>query len=317
MSEIRDFCNADLPGLARVWSEHWAAVGQPPPVSSTIVERAILSRTFFSPGELLVATVDGHVEAWCHYSRPGLEGDDWSGQTAADVAVLSAICFTQSGLQLCDDLLAATQEKVVADGVQTILVGPLRDQQCGYVGLSPVGHGIGVPDSDMRASSLLSRHGFSPESSYLRMVVTTAPYRPPVNREMMQFRRTTRAERASIVPQQGRYASAMCHLDIEHHLLMNHRNGDRLANARLWLSDPEAQVMSCSEAILDLSVTEDPQQLTPAESFLVAAMIQSMATRCIFRVETVINAEHAELTAQLKTLKFESEQRGQRWKKEL
>lgn len=317
MSEIRDFCNADLPGLARVWSEHWTAAQSPPPISSTIVERAILSRTFFSTQELLVARVNGQVEAWCHFTRPGVEGDDWSGQPSSDVAVLSAICFTQVGLDCCDALLVAAEERIRSENCRTILAGPMRDQQCGYVGLAPVGHGIGVPDEDVRASSLLSRHGFSPESSFQRMVVTTAPYRPPVNREMMQFRRTTRAERSSVVPQQGRYASAMSHMDIEHHQLINHRNGDRLANIRLWLSDPEAQVMSCSNAILDLSVIETIGQLTPAETFLVAAVIQSMATRCVFRVETSINSEQTQLQEQLMTLQFKNEQRGQRWKKEL
>ncbi|QDV41521.1 hypothetical protein Enr13x_13640 [Stieleria neptunia] len=317
MSEVRDFCNADLPGLARVWSEHWTAAQSPPPISTTIIERAILSRAFFSPKDLLVATIDGRVEAWCHFSRPGDHGDEWSGMPASDVAILSAICFTHAGLKCCDDLLKAAEQRIQQEECHSILAGPMRDQQCGYVGLSPIGHGIGIPDVDVRAASLLSRHGFSPEKSFQRMVVTTAPYRPPVSREMMQFRRTTRAERSAVVPQQGRYASAMAHLDIEHHQLINHRNGDRLANVRLWLSDPEAQVMSCSEAILDLSVIETPGELTSAETFLVAALIQSMATRCVFRVETAINGEHSILKEQLSALHFENTQRGQRWTKEL
>ncbi|MCA9139643.1 MAG: hypothetical protein KDB00_22875 [Planctomycetales bacterium] len=317
MIEIRDFCNADLPDLARVWSDHWAAAQSRPPISSTIIERAILSRAFFCRKELLVATIDGQVQAWCHFTRPGVHGDQWADKPGADVAVLSAICFTQSGLGCCDELLVAAEQRIREEECRTILAGPLRDQQCGYVGLAPVGHGIGIPDIDVRATSLLSRHGFSPQSSFQRMVVTTAPYRPPVNREMMQFRRTTRAERSAVVPQQGRYASAMAHLDIEHHQLINHRNGDRLANARLWLSDSEAQVMSCSEAILDLSVIETAGQLTPAETFLVAALIQSMATRCVFRVETSINSEHTQLKEQLISLNFDDTGRGQRWKKEL
>ncbi len=317
MIEIRDFCNRDLPGLARVWSEHWSAAQSPPPISSTIIERAILSRAFFSTQELLVATVDGRVEAWCHFTRPGVEGDEWSGIPDSDVAILSAICFSQAGLKCCDDLLVAAQRRISEEACHSIIAGPIRDQQCGYVGLAPIGHGIGIPEEDMRASSLLSRHGFSPSAGYYRMVVTTAPYRPPVNREMMQFRRTTRAERSTVMPMQGRYASAMAHLDIEHHQLINHRTGERLANARLWLSDPESQVMSCSEAILDLSVTESSSELTPAETFLVAALIQSMATRCVFRVETSIDAAHTVLKDQLTTLNFESTARGQRWKKEL
>lgn len=317
MIEIRDFCNADLPGLARVWSEHWIAAGSPPPISATIIERAILSRMFFSRRELVVVSVDGHLQAWCHFSRPGMSGDDWSGQQPGDTAILSAICFTHAGLEHCDQLLDTVIKRLRESGCHHILAGPLRDQQCGYVGLPPIGHGIGIPDMDVRTSSLLSRHGFSPAAAFARMVVTTAPYRPPVSREMIQFRRTTRAERSAVVPQQGRYASAMAHMDIEHHQLINHRNGDRLANVRLWLSDPESQVMSCSEAILDLSVIENPDELNSAETFLVAALIQSMATRCIFRVETSVDMTHTQLCQQLETLNFENAGRGRRWLKDL
>ena len=317
MCEIRDFCNADLPALARVWSEHWSAAQSPPPISATIIERAILSRAFFSPRELMVAAVDGQVEAWCHFCRPGVGGDQWSGQAEDDVAFLMAICFTQSGLQHCDQLLSAVQELIRKQNCHRIMAGPILDHQCGYVGLEPIVHGIGIPYVDVRASSLLSRHGFSPEASFQRMLVTTAPYKPPVNREMMQFRRTTRAERSAVVPQQGRYASAMAHLDIEHHQLINHRTGERLANVRLWLSDPEAQVMNCSEAILDLSVTESPTELNSAETFLVAALTQTMATRCVFRVETSIDADHSVLREQLTALSFENVGCGRRWQKDL
>jgi hypothetical protein len=317
MVEIRDFSNADLPALARVWSEHWTAAQSPPPISATIIERAILSRIFFSRRELIVVSVDGQVEAWCHFSRPGVSGDQWADQVPGEVAILSAVCFSQTGLKHCDELLKAVVARLRQGGCQRILAGPLRDQQCGYVGLPPIGHGIGIPEVDVRTSSLLSRHGFSPTDTYTRLVATTAPYKPPVNREMIQFRRTTRAERSAVIPQQGRYASAMSHMDIEHHQLINHRNGDRLANVRLWLSDPESQVMSCSEAILDLSVIESTEQLTPAETFLVAALIQSMATRCIFRVETSINVAHTELCQQLETLNFEDTGRGRRWVKDL
>ncbi len=245
-------------------------------MSSTIIERAILSRSFFSKDQLLVALVDDQVEAWCHFGRPADPEDDLSEFESGHHAILSAICFTATGLKCCDDLLAAAQTRMAEFGCENVVAGPLRDQHCGYVGLPPIGHGMGIPDIDVRASSLLSRHGFSPDGGYHRMTVRTAPYKPPVSREMMQLRRTTRAEKSYVLPQQGRYASAMSHIDIEHHQLINHRNGDRLANMRLWLSDPEAQVMNCSEAILDLSPIETQGQLTSSESFLIAALIQTL-----------------------------------------
>lgn len=317
MRSIREFCNADLPGLTRVWSEHWESVGMPPAVSAAIIDRAILSRTFFHPSDLIVAENDGHLQAWAYLSRPSISEDPRLQDSDDHLAVVSAICFTQEGLGFSDQVLAAAEQRARDLGCTRLQVGLARDQMCGFAGLPPVGHGIGVPEDDMRVASLLSRQGYSPENQYLRMAVTTAPYRPPTNRTMMQFRRTTRAERSAVVPQGGRYASAMSHLDIEHYQLINHRTGEHLANARLWLSDPEAQVMSCSEAILDLTVTETPGQLTDAERFLVSALVQSLATRCVFRVETAIDASHRTLESQLSELVFSAAGRGQRWVKPL
>ncbi|MEM6470592.1 MAG: hypothetical protein AAF802_13630 [Planctomycetota bacterium] len=314
--EIRQFCNADLPSLAQVWSEHWAAAGPPPPVSATIIERSILARPFFRPHELLVVETEGRVEAWCHFGRLRKD-EDLDATPDQSVAVVSSICFSQAGLHHSDELLAAAEKQVSQEGCSRVVVGLLRDQKSGYVGLPPVGHGIGIPDMDVRVSSLLSRHGYRPAESAIRMEVTTAPYRPPVNREMMQFRRTTRTEHSSVIPREGRYAAAMSHLDIEHHRLINHRSGERLANVRLWLSDPESQVMSCSEAILDLSVIETQGSLTSAESFLVTAVIQSMTTRCVFRLETSIDATNHELVQQLEALQFHESGRGHRWAKEV
>ncbi|MEM6366259.1 MAG: hypothetical protein AAF745_17660 [Planctomycetota bacterium] len=321
MNVIRDFCNRDLPALTRVWSEHWTAAGSPPPVSSTVLERAILSRSFFKPDQLMVAIIDDQVEAWCHFGRPVMAIGDLDGDASEPEsgrqAVLSAFCFTAAGLQCCDELLAAVLARMTEFGCENVVVGPLRDQHCGYVGLPPIGHGMGVPDMDVRASSLLSRNGFSPVGSFEKMATRTAPYQPPVSREMMQLRRTTRAEKSFVLPQQGRYAAAMSHIDIEHHQLINHCNGQRLANMRLWLSDPESQVMSCSEAILDLSPIEAAGQLTSAESFLIVTLIQTLATRCIFDIETTINSEWSALKEQLVALHFANVGGGARWTKTL
>ncbi|MEO1524333.1 MAG: hypothetical protein AAFX06_02805 [Planctomycetota bacterium] len=280
-------------------------------MSASIIERALLSRNFFVASDFLVAEHENRVEAWCQWN--GLGGE---GEPAAEV-VLSAICFTHAGLELCDELLVAAEDRIREQGHQSIAVGPLRDQQFGYVGLPPIGHGVGVPETDVRVASLLTRNGYSPDGRFSRMVVPTAPYRPPVNREMMQLRRTTRTESSPIMPSPGRQAAAMSHLDLENHVLVNHRSGERLASLRLWLSDPDSQVMSCSEAILDLTPLETTDSLTPSESFLIAAMIQTLANRCVFQVETAVNSEYQPLIEQLETLNFQCTERGRRWRKQL
>ena len=297
----------------RAWPASGAITGRKPTRRRRSVRRSSNAHScheiFLSPAICSLAENAGRVEAWCQWNQP-------SSRNQTEV-VLSAICFTQPGLDDCDALLTAAEERVQQQGHSAIVVGPLRDQQFGYVGLPPVGHGIGVPETDVRVASLLTRHGFSPHGTYSRMIVPTAPYRPPVNREMMQLRRTTRTESSTVMPAAGREAAAMSHLDIENHLLVNHRSGDQLASLRLWLSDPDSQVMSCSEAILDLTCVETAGSLSPAESFLIAAVIRTLANRCVFQVETAVDSDDQALIQQLETLNFRCTQRGRRWRKQL
>ena len=309
MTEIRSFRNRDLPALADVWIRHWSAAGPSPPVSMATIEQAILSRTSFRPDTLMVVQQDNEVVAWCHFQT---DPDDET------CAVICAICFTpEQGLDACDDLLRETESRIARAGYRRIVVGPVRDQSLGYTGLSPIGHGIGVPAADPRTSSLLSRSGYHTSAGLSRLIVSTSPYRAPVSREALQLRRTTRIESRLLVPTDIGKASAMSHLDIERQTLVDHRSAAALASIHWWLSDPEAQVMSCAESIMDLGEIHDSGTLQPAESYLIASTIQSLANRRVFTVETAVDQSQTGLISQLQNLHFKVAEQGAQWTKSL
>src|SRR6056297_138885 len=304
MTEIRSFCNADLPGLLDVWIRHWSAVGHPPAVSVPMIEQSVLSRTFFDASTLKVAYGEnGQVEAWAHFLPDrdqaadeqvnSLDGDGRENQDRT--AILAAICFdTAGGLAACDRLLSEVESAARDAGFTRLEIGPLRDKVCGYAGLSPIGHGIGVPNYDARTTSLLSRRGYEPRETVISYCVTTNTYRPPVGRESLQLRRSTRIECFDIYPRTARQASAMAHLNLERHQLIEHRTGTVLAEIGLWTSDPEAQVMDCAKAILDLCSpirsSEDKATETDlaAEAYLIGSVMQGLPNRRIFEVETSV-----------------------------
>ena len=307
MTRIRRFCNADLPALAERWVQHWSAYGPPPEISGTMIEQAVLGRTFFHPDSLLVAEYDGYVHGWCHLvERP-----------KSDAVIMAALCASpEGGRGVLEPLIEAAERQVQAWNYHHLLVGPLRDNVCGYVGLDPVGHGIGVPTTDHRTSSLLAHLGYLESHHVERMRAETTPYRPPINRESLQLARTTRLETEIWLPSEPRLAAAMSHLDIERHRLVDHRGGEVLAEVRLWTSDPEAQVMRPSEAILDLS--ESPQgDLDTATAFLIGSLLRTLANRRIFHVETAVDQADATRMAQLKGLHFRTADTGIRWQKPL
>ena len=306
MTQIRPFRNSDLPSLARVWVEHWSAVNEAPMVSTAIIEQAILSRTFFEKPNLFVAENDGSVEGWTHFLPDPLDESN---------AVIGIMCFSPNGLNNCDELLSAAETVIRQRGFQRISVGPIRDALLGYSGLPPLGHGIGIPSTDVRTASLLSRNAYSPERSIARLTASTNPYRMPVSREALQLRRSTRVQTEHWFPADPRQASAMAHLDIENYQLVNHRTSEVLATVNLWFSDPEAQVMSCANAILDLNEIHSRGSIEPAESFLIGTVIQSLANRRVFSVETAVDSQQTELIEQLAKLHFSNIEKGQRWEK--
>ncbi|SMP70473.1 hypothetical protein SAMN06265222_11355 [Neorhodopirellula lusitana] len=328
MAIIRTFQNSDLPGVFEVWMRHWQAAKQTPAVSVSILERAIMSRQFFDPESLMVGIADEQVIAWGQWfiDTETIDGED------VRVANIAALCFADDpGLAICDQLLQAIEEKLRADDVKLIRVGPVRDDKNGYAGLAPIGYGIGVPVSDARTGSLLSRNGYHVERSIERLVVNTSTYRPPVNRAFLQFRRSTRLDHLPVLPQKDRTIKAMSHFDIERHILTDHQQQEPLAVCGLWMGDPEVQVMESSRAILALRLipvtdfygepirsdanTDDASELTDQKQYLIASLIQSLSNRQIFTVETAVDQSESKLIEQLKQLKFECVEHGRQWVK--
>ncbi|MCC9658583.1 GNAT family N-acetyltransferase [Rhodopirellula halodulae] len=352
MATIRPFRNSDLPGLFDVWMRHWESTGQVPPVSVSILERAVLSRTFFRPDSLLVAEHGGDVVGWCHQFS-----DDWQSPSpemlgpdskhdlesvpevdAVPTSLVAAICFAgEAGLAMCDALLTETMKQAADAGVKRMCVGPVRDARNGYGGLPPIGHGLGIPVTDARVASLLSRHGFHVARSLVRMVVNTSTYRPPMNREFLKLRRSTRIDRLPLLPLNNRTAVAMSHFDMERNVLMDHQSNGELAAIDLWVGDPEGHVMDGARSILSLRLMHPvelngfpaPQpkkgfvtsmaerELSTHEQFLVASIIQSLANRQIFTVETAIDANAVKLKDQFLYLNFQEHEQGRQWERDL
>ncbi|TWT89176.1 GNAT family N-acetyltransferase [Neorhodopirellula pilleata] len=341
MALIRPFQNSDLPGVFEVWMRHWHAAKHHPPVSVSILERAIMSRQFFDPQTLIVGLADGQVIAWAHWFADPKTSPDASGTQTHEAldegvrgATIAAFCLAdEPGLAICDQLLSEVEVGLRQRGIHQVRVGTVRDERNGYAGLAPIGHGIGIPVADARTNSMLSRHGYHVDRNFDRMVVHTSTYRPPVNRSFLQFRRSTRLDHLPVLPSGERTSAAMSHFDIERHILIDHRQQEPLAVCGLWMGDPEVQVMESSRAILSLrllaatdfhgnpihvdAAVVRSKELSEEQQFLITSMVQSLSNRQIFTVETSVDRSDTTLIEQLKQLKFECVEQGRQWLKVL
>ena len=109
-------------------------------------------------------------------------------------------------------------------------------------------------------------------------------------------------------------AASLGHLDIESAELLE-RGGSSLSAVSIWFSDPEAEVMSPSTAILDLQRQHENGSLIPADSYLIGALVHSLNQRNIQTVETAIDSDRTELIDQLQTLQFRVVDEGTCWTK--
>ncbi|MGI9469569.1 MAG: hypothetical protein ACR2OA_20775 [Rubripirellula sp.] len=308
---IRPFQNADLPDLVRIWVEHWSTAGPPPYVNQAKFEQAVLARTFFDPATLLVAESQGSIRGWCHFAPPHCDPSHENGK----VTIVPALCLASSN----DDAVALRLLAAIENAPQStsqIRIGLVRDDQRGYAGLEPIGFGIGIPQSDYRSNSFLQQGGYAPGKPHLRMIASVSQYRPPVNRSALQFRRNTQIICTPTLPNDPRVAASLGHVDIESAELKE-RGGSRLASVSIWFSDPEAEVMSPSAAILDLNRQHSLGILQPAESYLIGALIHSLNQRNIQTVETAVDGGQAELIEQLQALQFKVVDEGSCWTKTL
>jgi hypothetical protein len=312
MIEFRTFQNADLPTLAELWCIHHATYRQPPMVNPTVFEQAVASRLFFDASRLLVAVNDGHPVAWCQW----FAGDD-------AVASLVAICFAtdEIGTQAATGLLALVERDARAAGMTELQVGVHFQSAWGYQGLEPIGHGMGIDVADDRTNTLLEGLGYQESKRIDRWEVATVGYRPPVNRDLLAFRRSTMIQRDSKGLLPPHLAAAMIHLEIERHSLVDTRSRAVLAAVDIWTSDPEALVMPAADAILgSWTVPHRVNELVIDDGslrYLISSVIPQLAERRIRSLQRSVATDNKIDAATLHAINFSRTNAGRMLMKRL
>ncbi len=310
--QIRRFRNADLPALARLWTEHFQSQGLPftAAVSAIIFEQAVMSRLFFEPEGFLVATDrQGSPSGFAHWLANPHDPD--SGNIVA-LCLLPEIDPGPVGAALLTACEAAMREA----GKTTAWGGATQSDWTGYAGLPPLGPGEGILDADRRAVALFQQAGYAPQRRLTRYQIELAGYRPPVDRALMSLRRSTAVETGMHLPAQWRRAAAFSHVDIERFTAKG-RNGETVAWAELLIGDPEAKIFPLGTAILDRWESEasfDPQA---AVRFIIANSLKDLAARRIERVEAIADDRHPDRNHLLRSLRFEPRDAGTLFSKRL
>ncbi len=308
---IRSFRNADIRVLYRVYMAHHAKFGPVLSLSFSQFEQAIFTRVFFDPEQLLIATLADDVVGWCQYfSKPDAPGH-----------VIANLCAsTAEGGTSNSTALPSTDEPIINELLQGIirrtrplggllLAGIVRDDQWGYAGLEPMGAACGVSVNDLRLTNLLQNSGFAIASQHIRCLVSTDRYRAPMNRESLLWRRKCSLQSVSTRPSTTRQAAALSHMDVVTYSLVD-RGGQSHASIEVWLSDPEAEVMNPTHAILHQSNTDFQRVIDSALACLIGMTVSDLPRRGIQQVEMVLDESSPQAVETLEKLHFQLADRG-------
>lgn len=313
MPQIRRFQNCDLPTLARLWTCHYQTQGFEfdAEVSPTVFEQAILNRVFFDPSALLVATAEGgdEVLGFAHWLENAHD---------PSVANIVSLCIAPAadGDTISSALLAACEAGMAAAGKSRCFGGANRLDLTGYAGLPPLGPGEGILDQDRRAVDWYRKAGYSPHRRMIRYRAALANFRPPIDRTLMMFRRSTVVDTALAVPEGWRRAAALSHVDVERFTVKT-RGGETVAWAEVLISDPEIHILPPGTAILDRWQSDssfDPQDAT---RYLISAALKELAGRGVQQVESVTDDQHPDRTRLLRSLAFQPHGEGTIFAKQL
>ena len=310
MLDVRSFLNADLRILYRIYVEHHAKFGPPPRVTLAQFEQAIFARTFFDPQKLLVATSNDQVVGWCHFFEQIRLGETASREhVIANLCTISGDAMPSSASEsVSDQLMQSIIRRTVAHG-GTLTAGIVRDEHWGYAGLEPYGAAFGFSSNDLKLTNLFQHYGFTIASQHVRLQVSTQGYRMPMSRDAMQWRRTCSIQTASKKPENTRHAAALSHVDLLTLSLVDSR-GKHHASVDAWISDPEAEVMPASVAILNQPMEEARIAIDPAHAYLIGGVISELPKLGIQQVEMVLDQASVQAIQTLGKLGFKQTDHG-------
>jgi len=187
--EYRSFLNIDPPQLAEVWRSQPPAPGLVQPMSAALFERHVLSKPYFDRQGLIVATEDKRIVGFAHAGfGPTQDASSISHSTGTTCLVMVR---PETDLAVGQELLRRTEGYLRDRCAEIIHGGGCYPLAPFYYGLYGGSEFSGLLDSDPRAQGIFVAAGYVPAKRTLVLERDLAGFRPIVDRQQMQIRRTS------------------------------------------------------------------------------------------------------------------------------
>jgi ribosomal protein S18 acetylase RimI-like enzyme len=231
--EYRAFRNTDPPQLAEIWRSHASSRGLMQPMSVAALDRYVLSKPTFDNAGLIVA-VDG--EKLVGFAHAGFgPNEDRSGVSTERGVTSLVLLRPDADPAIAVELLAHCEQYLRERGAKVLYGGGGYPVSPFYYGVYGGSELSGVLDSDVALQQLFTEAGYRPAKRSVVLHRDLTSFRPVVDRQQMQIRRTTRLE-TMIDPPTHSWWEAMLFepFDRTRWSLTEREGGPSLASVYVW-----------------------------------------------------------------------------------
>jgi ribosomal protein S18 acetylase RimI-like enzyme len=272
--EYRAFRNTDPPQLAEIWRSQHACRGLMQPMSVVLLDHLVLGKPTFDPAGLIVAVEGDKLVGFAHAGfGPNTQGNGMSYERGVTSLVMVR---PDTAPQVADGLLARAEAYLRERGAKELYGGGSYPLAPFYIGLYGGSEFSGVLDSDEPLRGLFERAGYRACRRAQVLERDLAGFRPVVDRQQMQIRRTTRLE-TMVDPPAASWWDAVLFEPFERTrwTLREREGGPAIASVYTWNLETMIGTWGVHAAgIVDLEVSSDRRRRGLATNLLGEAFRQ-------------------------------------------
>ncbi|MFO0903563.1 MAG: GNAT family N-acetyltransferase [Pirellulales bacterium] len=303
---IRTFRNSDPPHLVRLWNQQPPTIGRLQPLTVRALDDTALAKLYFEPRGLLVAEHDeravGYIHAGFAPTADGAQLDRSRGCISALV-----VAPTSNADETARQLLAAAEEYLRRAGAKSVCAGAPGPVDPFYLGIDGGSRGEGAPTDDPRLIPWFVAAGFAEAGSRTIWRRSLSGYRPPVERALSNWLRTTQVERTAELGARSWYdAGTLAQRERWSFRLTSRSSPARQGRIEWWdmqpLADARGERMAgWSELTLDAAAWTDG-----LAKFLISDSLRRLREAGCTLAEAQVGDDLPPFAAMLNALGFES-----------
>lgn len=318
MISYRPFRNTDPPKLAEVWRSQPPLRRRAQGINVECLERYVFSKPYFDREGLVVAVEDDYLLGFAH----GGFGPSKDETTLSyEVGVVSALLTSpNASADVAGELLTMVEAYLADRGAARSLASGADQWRPFYLGLYGGAELPGVLTGDPAKEAFLDS-GYSPQGGATIFQRSLVGFRPPVDRSLMQVRRSFHIE-ATLDPPAKNWWDACTLADADRTEFCLETRDHRELRERVIFSEMEQMSNSWGVRAVGLTHWEEPKEEADHNVllFLLAEAMRQLQSQGVSLVETQLPADATEAPgrmAMLQRLGFEEVDHGEKLWKEL